>query len=91
MKENFSKIYSIRSFHPPEGGVVSFPELRKGIQSEKYCDDLYENTGVFILPGKNFEKEGFVRVGFGESPEIFQNGIDLWIEFEKSYNLKEKK
>jgi len=86
-----SKIHSISDFSPPMGGVVCFAKLKKDIISEKYCDDLYENTGVFVLPGKNFEEEGFIRIGFGEDPATFREGIQRWVDFEKNYDPKATK
>lgn len=63
------------------GGLVSFLRLREGIASESYADQLYRKTGVFVLPGKNFEREGFLRIGYGESHEKFKWGIEEWIKF----------
>jgi aspartate/methionine/tyrosine aminotransferase len=66
---------------PPEGGMVAFPKLREGIISSKYCNQLYEKTGIFILPGSDFETEGYVRIGFGQSNEIFKKAMIQWMQF----------
>lgn len=76
------KIPSLEKFVEPKSGLVSFPKLRDGILSESYADDLYTNTGVFVLPGINFETEGYIRIGFGETVERFRIGVDRWVEWE---------
>lgn len=81
--ENLSGLGSIIDFYKPDGGLVGFSRLCPGLDSEKYADALYENASVFVLPGSNFEREGYIRIGFGEEEVRFREGIDRWIEWEK--------
>lgn len=78
-------IKSILSFNPPEGGVVAFPKLKAGISSEKYCDDLYRECDIFVLPGAAFEAESYFRISFGEEEKVFQAGIDRWVKWENRH------
>ncbi|RHX93470.1 aspartate aminotransferase [Leptospira yasudae] len=82
--QNFESVWrglpGLESFVPPGGGVVSFVKLKKGIDSSKYADALISQCGVFVLPGRDFECEGWIRIGFGETNERFQAGIDRWKE-----------
>ncbi|WCL48632.1 pyridoxal phosphate-dependent aminotransferase [Leptospira sp. GIMC2001] len=87
MRNNYHKIPSIEEYHEPSAGLVCFAKLQPGILSEKYADELYNNTGVFILPGKNFEEEGYIRIGFGEEPDRFRKGIDSWIQWENERSI----
>lgn len=73
---------SIQSFVPPKGGLVSFLKLRQGLFSREYADALYKNTGVFVLPGADFETEGYIRVGLGETHERFVNGFYKWLKWD---------
>lgn len=82
-KNSLTGISAIESFSVPDGGVVGFPKLKEGISSEKYSDELLKNCDVFILPGANFESEGFIRIGFGEEPQKFRAGIDRWVNWER--------
>lgn len=75
---------TLEEVYAPPGGLVCFPKLKSGIRSEEYADRLYRDTGVFILPGINFEEEGRIRVGFGESPDRFQSGVLDWVEWDRS-------
>ncbi|WP_061248349.1 pyridoxal phosphate-dependent aminotransferase [Leptospira alstonii] len=68
----------IAGFTRPGGGVVSFVKLKEGILSSRYADVLIERCGVFVLPGRDFECEGWIRIGFGESPERFRSGLERW-------------
>ncbi|TGL21897.1 pyridoxal phosphate-dependent aminotransferase [Leptospira yanagawae] len=68
------------SFTPPEGGLVGWLQLKPRIRSEDYADRLYQRTGVFVLPGSNFEMEGFLRIGFGAKEDVFLKGLKRWIE-----------
>jgi len=77
---HLSKLSDIIDMNPIDGGLVSFVKLKIGLSSERYADALMEKTGVFVLPGKSFEQEGYLRVGYGESHEKFKKGIDTWIQ-----------
>ncbi|WP_080032329.1 aminotransferase class I/II, partial [Leptospira interrogans] len=44
----------------------------------RYADLLLDQCGVFVLPGCDFECEGWIRIGFGETNERFQAGIERW-------------
>jgi len=80
-ESKLSELKSIVHYNSPKGGLVAWLKLSEGISSETYADLLMEKTGVFVLPGKNFEKEGFLRIGFGEKHELFKWGIDEWANY----------
>jgi aspartate/methionine/tyrosine aminotransferase len=71
----------IQDFQAIDGGLVGWAKLKEGVSSENYADQLMEQTGVFVLPGKDFEEEGFLRIGFGESKKRFELGIQEWIKY----------
>ncbi|TGM11287.1 aminotransferase class I/II-fold pyridoxal phosphate-dependent enzyme [Leptospira selangorensis] len=68
----------ITSFKVPRGGVVGFAKLQPGLDSKKFADFLYEKAGVFVLPSADFETEGYIRLGFGETEERFRLGLARW-------------
>ncbi|TGK35182.1 pyridoxal phosphate-dependent aminotransferase [Leptospira gomenensis] len=74
----WKELPGLKDFVSPGGGVVSFIPLKKGINSSEYADLLMNQCGVFVLPGRDFEAEGWIRIGFGETPERFREGIDRW-------------
>ncbi|PKA14778.1 aminotransferase class I/II-fold pyridoxal phosphate-dependent enzyme [Leptospira haakeii] len=72
------KLPGIVSFKEPRGGVVGFAKLQTGLESRKFADLLYEKVGVFVLPSADFETEGYIRLGFGETEERFRLGLERW-------------
>ncbi|WP_061234107.1 pyridoxal phosphate-dependent aminotransferase [Leptospira interrogans] len=74
----WKQLPGLECFTRPGGGVVSFVKLKKGIFSSRYADLLLDQCGVFVLPGCDFECEGWIRIGFGETNERFQAGIERW-------------
>ncbi|MGJ4747246.1 aminotransferase class I/II-fold pyridoxal phosphate-dependent enzyme [Leptospira sp. SA-E8] len=73
-----NKLPGIINFKEPRGGVVGFAKLQPGLDSKKFADLLYEKAGVFVLPSADFETEGYIRLGFGETEERFRLGLDRW-------------
>ncbi|GBF37537.1 aminotransferase, class I/II [Leptospira johnsonii] len=73
-----NKLPGIASFKEPRGGVVGFAKLQAGLESRKFADLLYEKAGVFVLPSADFETEGYIRLGFGETEERFRLGLERW-------------
>ncbi|TGL75511.1 pyridoxal phosphate-dependent aminotransferase [Leptospira jelokensis] len=76
----WQKLPKSQSFTPPSGGLVGWLQLEPGISSEGYADKLYLKTGVFVLPGSNFEMEGYIRIGFGAKEGVFLEGLTRWME-----------
>lgn len=61
---------------PPEGGVVSYPRILFDRPADRFCQDLIDQEGVFLLPASSFEMEGYVRLGFGIGHEGFVEALD---------------
>lgn len=84
--ENLKTFRSIdfAKYIPLQSGIVSFVPLRKTVKGEivckslEYVNRLYEDTGVFLLPGTDFEEEGYVRVGLGTNEKSFALAIEAW-------------
>lgn len=83
LKENFSFLNQWMDEHgkyfgwiPPEGGVVSYPRTRFDLPSDRFCQDLIDQEGVFMLPASSFEMEGSVRLGFGIPHRDFAEALE---------------
>ncbi|PIV84040.1 MAG: aspartate aminotransferase [Nitrospirae bacterium CG17_big_fil_post_rev_8_21_14_2_50_50_9] len=61
---------------PPEGGVVSYPRILLDMDADRFCQDLIDRQGVFLLPAGSFEMEGHVRIGFGIRHDAFLEALD---------------
>ena len=69
------------SYVKPKAGTTVFVKLNFDMPSEKFCLDLLEKTGVFILPGSAMDMEGFVRIGYAFSPELLKIGLEKISEY----------
>jgi len=65
----------------PKAGPIAFPRLASGEDSESFCRDVLEGSGVLLLPGRLYGEEwkAHFRVGFGRSG--FAEGLDAWDTF----------
>ena len=64
------------SYIKPKCSTTSFIKLHIEMSSEKFCLGLLEKTGVLLVPGSAFEKEGFVRLCFACEGEILKRGLE---------------
>ena len=58
----------------PSGGTTVLLRYNSNLSSVDYCKNLQKTTGVALLPGKTFEIEGYVRLGF--CAENLQTALD---------------
>ncbi|MBI4563114.1 MAG: aminotransferase class I/II-fold pyridoxal phosphate-dependent enzyme [Planctomycetes bacterium] len=65
-------------FHyiPPRAGLLMFPRLKRTRDSVAFCRDLIKEQGVLLVPGQAFEKEGYIRMGYGDDIELLQEGLE---------------
>jgi aspartate/methionine/tyrosine aminotransferase len=79
------KFISLEELFPPQGGIVIFPKLKVNISSSEYADLLMQHCGVFVLPGSDFEKEGYLRIGLGENDSVFAEGFSRWLKWDQDF------
>lgn len=62
----FDKYKNIFNWSPPKAGMISFPQIKLNIDSEKFCVDLAEKQGILLLPSTKYDFENkHFRIGFG--------------------------
>ncbi len=59
----------------PSAGTFVLLRYDRPMSSEELCSGLFEETGVFIMPGSCFDMEGTLRLGIGGDPEHFKAGL----------------
>jgi capreomycidine synthase len=64
------------AWRAPGGGVCCFPRLPGVGDTERFCLDLLDATGVLLVPGEAFGSPGHVRLGFGGPSDIFAEGLE---------------
>ncbi|MGE5631974.1 MAG: aminotransferase [Caulobacteraceae bacterium] len=65
----------------PKAGTTAFLKLNFDMTSEEFCIKLLEEKGVMLVPGKAFDMEGFVRIGYANNPKIVEEGLVKISEF----------
>jgi len=60
----------------PRGGVVAFPRLKSGQDTEELCRLLVTKYRTFTIPGYCFEMKQHVRVGFGGRASELKAGLE---------------
>jgi capreomycidine synthase len=60
----------------PAGGVAAFPRLDKLVSTNKFCDELFRQHGVLVIPGSCFGSPGHIRLGFGGETDELATGLD---------------
>ena len=65
----------------PQGGCIAYPKFIGPGGGEKFCRDLLEKKGVFLLPGSVYDSplastpKNHFRISFGRK-EAFKIGLD---------------
>jgi capreomycidine synthase len=60
---------------PPQGGVCSFPRLRRVDDVNAFCHHLAGRYKVLLVPGNCFNRPEHVRLGFGAATAELTEGL----------------
>ena len=60
----------------PKSGTTAMLRYDLAMDSREFCVDLLQKTGVMLVPGSAFNMEGYVRIGYANSPEILKAGLE---------------
>lgn len=63
------------SYVKPAAATVALLRYAFDMPSRDFCVRLLEETGVLFSPGSAFEVEGCVRIGYANSHEILEEGL----------------
>ena len=70
------------SWTRPQGGTITLLRYAADLTSREFCVGLVEGPGsVMFTPGSALGTEGFVRIGFGNSPDALAAGLPLVTEY----------
>lgn len=64
------------SMHTPQAGTTAFVRLEFDMKSADFCRDLLAKTGVLLVPGSAMDREGYVRVGYANTPAEVRAGLN---------------
>jgi aspartate/methionine/tyrosine aminotransferase len=63
------------SYVKPASGTVALLRLDAPMTSEAFCTGLLEAEGVLFTPGSAMDMEGYVRIGYANSPAVLRDGL----------------
>lgn len=67
--------HALLQWIPPEGGLICFPQLPKGIDDIAFGRHLAEDRNTLIAPGTLQGLPGHFRLGLGGEPTTFAAGL----------------
>jgi aspartate/methionine/tyrosine aminotransferase len=63
------------AWRPPQGGLLSLMRYAFDVPSLELANRLAEEYGVMLAPGSAFGYEGYLRLGIGQEPTMFADGL----------------
>lgn len=64
------------SWIKPRAGTTAMLKVDAPVSSRDLCIDLLRKTGVMLTPGDAFDMEGYVRIGYANSTEVLEAGLE---------------
>jgi aspartate/methionine/tyrosine aminotransferase len=64
------------SWTPPTGGLLALMSYKFDVPSLELSDRLAKDYSVMLAPGSAFGFEGHLRIGVGQTPDIFKKGLE---------------
>jgi aspartate/methionine/tyrosine aminotransferase len=71
----FAENGDLVSWTPPLGGLLALMKYEREIPSLKLANRLAEDYSVMLAPGSAFGYEGYLRIGIGNTPDLFAEGL----------------
>ncbi len=69
------------SYVKPQGGTTALLKYDFDMPSRDFCIQLLQTTGVMLTPGSVMHMEGWLRIGYANSPKILTAGLAKISEF----------
>ena len=71
----FAEHADVVSWTPPRGGLLALMRYALDMPSLELSNRLAQEYGVMLAPGSAFGVEHHLRIGIGQQPEIFSEGL----------------
>jgi aspartate/methionine/tyrosine aminotransferase len=71
----FAEHADLVSWTPPRGGLLALMRYNLAIPSLDLSNKLAEEQSVMLAPGSAFGYEGYLRIGVGQNPPVFAEGL----------------
>ncbi len=63
------------SYAKPRSGTIALLRLDTPMTSEAFCTGLMETESVLFTPGSAMDMEGYLRIGYANSPQVLRDGL----------------
>src|SRR5579864_8536707 len=63
------------SYAPPDAGAIVYVKYHHDINSTTLVNRLREERSVLIVPGDHFGMDGYLRIGYGDTPPHLRDGL----------------
>ncbi|MDQ3539922.1 MAG: aminotransferase class I/II-fold pyridoxal phosphate-dependent enzyme [Chloroflexota bacterium] len=74
-REWFTSHADLATWNEPHAGLLAMMRYTADMGSSELADDLARNSRVMLAPGSSFGLEGYLRIGIGQRPDIFAEGL----------------
>jgi aspartate/methionine/tyrosine aminotransferase len=71
----FAENADLVSWTPPRGGILALLKYHLDLPSLELANRLAEDYSVMLAPGSAFGYEGYLRIGVGNTPAVFAEGL----------------
>jgi aspartate/methionine/tyrosine aminotransferase len=71
----FAENADLVSWTPPRGGILALMKYQLDLPSLELANRLAEDYSVMLAPGSAFGYEGYLRIGVGNTPANFAEGL----------------
>lgn len=64
------------SFVKPRAGTTAFLKMEFDMPAQISARGLLTEKGVLLVPGSVMDREGYLRIGYANTPEVIAAGLD---------------
>jgi aspartate/methionine/tyrosine aminotransferase len=72
------------SYVRPKAGTTAFLKYEYPIASDKFCLGLFKKNGTMLVPGKCFDMDGWLRMGYACDTGMLKKGLEKLTEYTKT-------
>jgi aspartate/methionine/tyrosine aminotransferase len=72
----FARNRELASWNAPRGGLLALLKYNLDLPSDEVANTLAADYSVMLAPGSTFGFEGHLRIGIGQTPVIFAQGLE---------------
>lgn len=65
------------SWIEPDNASIACIFYKENMMSEEYCENLYQEKGILVIPAKAFGMNGFFRLGYGMNTDYLKNALEM--------------